>query len=69
MKYPDNVLHMNKTRYFYYFKKKHYFSPLAALNNIIKREYKVTIKRSFYYELKKDVDMGFKTTYEISPSI
>ena len=44
---------MNKTRYFYY-QKKHYFSPLAALNKILKREYKVTIKQSFNSEHKKE---------------
>ena len=61
MKYSDTFL---------LFKKTHYFSPLAALNTILKREYKVTIKQSFYSELKKeDVDMGCKTTYELSPFI
>ena len=38
-------------------RKKNYFSPLAALNKILKHEYKVTIKRSFYSELKKRVSI------------
>ena len=39
-------------------KKKHYFSPLAALNKILQHEYKVTIKPSFYPKLKKEVVDG-----------